>query len=84
MVEYKHGVNEDNIDFTNQQRYNDGYNHGQDDAQIKDIVLRYINQPEKGTIDHTDVFMLGYFHGFFNYDKCDVEDIGFSDKSPFF
>lgn len=77
MIEYKHGINKENEHYTNQQRYNDGYNHGVSDSQISDPTKRYINQPEKGTIDHTDVFMLGYFHGFYKYDKSNVEDFGY-------
>lgn len=49
---------------SNESPYNSGYNHGCDDAGISNPSERYINQPGKGPLFHTEEFMSGYYNGF--------------------
>lgn len=44
--------------------YDNGYDHGCEDAGIADPSDRYINQPGKGPSFHTNEFMDGYDDGF--------------------
>src|SRR5947208_7814060 len=44
--------------------YSAGYDHGCSDAKISNADDRYINQPGKGSSDHTGEFMSGYNAGF--------------------
>jgi hypothetical protein len=45
--------------------YDNGYDHGCDDARIMNPSERYINQPGKGPSFHTNEFMDGYYTGFY-------------------
>jgi hypothetical protein len=45
--------------------YDNGYEHGCDDAGIVNPSDRYINQPGKGPSFHTNEFMDGYYTGFY-------------------
>lgn len=62
---YQHGVTPENENLTPQERYDAGFQHGEDDWVEQDPDKRYINQTGKGPADHTNYFMLGYFHGYF-------------------
>lgn len=57
--------------------YDSGFNHGCSDAKISDPIDRYINQPGKGSDNHTDEFMDGYNDGF---DSCSETSPG--DQNP--
>jgi len=50
--------------LSDEERYQSGYDHGCDDAQIEDVEDRYINQDEKGYSYHTSDFNQGYKDGF--------------------
>src|SRR5687768_9120578 len=45
--------------------YDNGYEHGCDDAGIVNPSDRYINQPGKGPSFHTNEFMDGYYTDFY-------------------
>lgn len=59
--------------------YSSGYDHGCDDAKISDPSDRYINEPGKGTSNHTDEFMDGYYAGF---DACSGRSYQSSPQQP--
>jgi hypothetical protein len=52
--------------------YDSGYDHGCSDAGLQ-YNNRYINEPEKGPEFHTDKFMDGYYDGFSNCSRTNVE-----------
>lgn len=57
--------------------YDSGYNHGEDDCQLKqngDAQDMYILEPGKGPAYHTDAFMNGYYDGW-NNEGCSSQEI---------